>query len=82
MEGLCSVESSKGKRLTKIKKGFFKPPSARICVPGFQWTGVLVSALGEVPSVVQMSWWGTRSKLAPEQAIGTVILRCRSTDFV
>lgn len=62
VEGLCSVESSKGKRLTKIKKGFYKPPTARICVPGFQWTGLLLSALGEVPSVCQMSWWTTRGK--------------------
>lgn len=62
VEGLCSVESSKGKRLTKIKKGFFKPPAARICVPGFQWTGVLLSALGQVPSVCQMSWWTSRGK--------------------
>ncbi|GAB3512055.1 hypothetical protein GCM10027341_52350 [Spirosoma knui] len=62
MEGLCSVESSKGKRLTKVKKGFYKPPSARICVPGFHWTGVLLAALGEVPSVCQMSWWTTRGK--------------------
>lgn len=62
VEGLCSVESSKGKRLTKIKKGFYKPPSARICVPGFHWTGVLLGALGEVPSVCQMSWWTTRGK--------------------
>jgi len=71
VEGLCSVESSKGKRLTKIKKGFFKPPSARICVPGFQWTGVLLSALGEVPSVVQMSWWTTRGKY---KEVGTNIM--------
>lgn len=61
IEGLCSVESSKGKRLTKVKKGFYKPP-ARICVPGFQWTGVLLAALGEVPGVCQMSWWTTRGK--------------------
>jgi hypothetical protein len=71
VEGLCSVESSKGKRLTKIKKGFFKPPSARICVPGFQWTGVLLSALGQVPSVVQMSWWTTRGK---HKEVGTNIM--------
>ena len=57
-EGLCSVDSSKGKRLMKIKKGFYKPPASRICVPGFHWTAILVSALGETPSVCQMSWSG------------------------
>ena len=71
VEGLCSVESSKGKRLTKIKRGFFKPSSARICVPGFQWTGVLLSALGEVPSVCQMSWWTSRGK---HKEVGTNIM--------
>lgn len=71
VEGLCSVESSKAKRLTKIKNGFFKPPTARICVPGFQWTTVLRSALGEVPSVCQMSWWTTRGKY---KEVGTNIM--------
>lgn len=61
-EGLCSVWSSKGKRLTKIKKGYYRPPVSRICVPGFEWTAVLLSALGETPRVCQMYWWTTRGK--------------------
>ncbi len=61
-EGLCSVPSSKAKRLTRIRPGFFSPPKKRICVPGFQWTGVFVSHLGGIPSVCQMSWWTTRGK--------------------
>lgn len=61
-EGLCSVFSSKGQRLTRIRPGFFNPPAGRICVPGFQWTGVFLSHLGGVPSVCQMSWWTTRGK--------------------
>ncbi len=61
-EGLCSVFSSKGQRLTRIRRGFFTPPKGRICVPGFQWTGVFLSHLGGVPSVCQMSWWTTRGK--------------------
>jgi len=61
-EGLCSVWSSKAKRLTRIRPGFFTPPTTRICVPGFQWTGVFLSHLGGVPSVCQMSWWTTRGK--------------------
>jgi len=71
MEGLCSVESSKGKRLTKIKKGFYRPPSSRICVPGFHWTATLLSCLGEPPSVCQMSWWTTRGK---HREMGTNII--------
>lgn len=61
-EGLCSVYSSKGKRLTKVKKGFYRPPVNRICVPGFKWTAIVLSNLGGVPSVCQMSWWTTRGK--------------------
>ncbi len=61
-EGLCSVWSSKAKRLTRIRPGFFRPPKERICVPGFQWTGVFLSHLGGIPSVCQMSWWTTRGK--------------------
>ena len=61
-EGLCSVWSSKAKRLTRIRPGFFSPPKQRICVPGFQWTGVFLSHLGGIPSVCQMSWWTTRGK--------------------
>lgn len=61
-EGLCSVHSSKGQRLTKIKKGFYHPPAKRICVPGFLWTGVTLTALGEAPSLLKMEWWTVRGK--------------------
>jgi len=61
-EGLCSVWSSKAKRLTRIRPGFFTPPTGRICVAGFKWTGVFLSHLGGVPSVCQMTWWTTRGK--------------------
>ena len=46
----------------KIKKGFYKPPTNRLCVPGFHWTGLMLSALGEIPSLCQMSWWTSRGK--------------------
>lgn len=61
-EGLCSVWSSKAKRLTRIRPGYYSPPNQRICVPGFKWTGVFLSCLGQPPSVCQMSWWTTRGK--------------------
>lgn len=62
MEGLCSVFSTKGKRLTKLKRGFYKIFKERICVPGYKWTAVMVSTIGEAPSVCKMSWWTTRGK--------------------
>ena len=55
-EGLCSVHSSKGQRLTKIKKGFYYPPVKRICVPGFLWTGLVLTALGQAPTLLKMEW--------------------------
>lgn len=61
-EGLCSVWSSKAKRLTRMRPGYYRPPKERICVPGFKWTGVFLSCLGSSPSVCQMSWWTTRGK--------------------
>ena len=61
-EGLCSVWSSKAKRLTRVRRGFYRPPQGRICVPGYKWTGVLLSHLGGVPSVCKMEWWTNRGK--------------------
>lgn len=61
-EGLCPVGSSKAKRLTKVKPGFYRPPGGRICVPGYQWSGVLLSAYRQVPSLCLMRWWTTRGK--------------------
>ena len=62
LEGLCSVFSSKAQRLTRIRRGFYKRPKGRICVPGLKWTGVFLSHVGGVPNVCQMSWWTTRGK--------------------
>ena len=61
-EGLCSVGSSKAKRLTQVRRGYYTPPKGRICVPGYKWTGVFLSHLGGVPSVCHMQWWTTRGK--------------------
>lgn len=61
-EGLCNVSSSKAQRLTRIRPGYYKPPVGRIGVPGFKWTGVFLSCLGQAPSVCQMSWWTNKGK--------------------
>ena len=59
-QGLCPVGSSKSKRLQKVKPGYYKPPSGRVCVPGFEWSSVIMTTLGTVPAVVLMRWWTTR----------------------
>ncbi len=66
-EGLCAVQSSKAKRLTHVKPGYFNPPGKPICVPGLHWIGlVLVGHLtAQGPAMVAcMRWWTSRGALA------------------
>lgn len=64
-EGLCAVPSSKSKRLTRIKPGYYLPPLKGVVhVPGFQWTCALLSTLGTAPQLLQMEWWTTRGDWA------------------
>lgn len=78
---LCSVRSSKARRLTRIRKGFFQPPSGRrpICVAGLHWIGLLVSGQVGTPTVALMQWWTTRGTQATEQKVvaGQLLWRCR-----
>ena len=70
-EGLCAVASSKAKRLTKVKRGYYKPPqgkNGRICVPGFEWSNVMVCAWGERPFLGFMRWWTTRGLYKDERS--------------
>lgn len=43
-EGLCAVRSSKAKRLTHVKKGYYHPPGMPIFVPGMHGIGLLLCA--------------------------------------
>jgi hypothetical protein len=78
---LCSVRSSKARRLVRIRKGFFRPPVGRrpICVAGLQWMGLLVCGLSGPPSVAAMTWWTTRGEHATDRRIvvGQLLARCR-----
>jgi len=78
-EGLCSVWSSKARRYTQIRPGYYRPPKERICVPGFKWTGVFLSTLGSSPSVCQMSWWTTKGKYKedPDNIIWRLLKKCQ-----
>jgi len=67
LEGLCAVHSSKAKRLTHYKKGYYNPPQAPICVPGLQWIGVLLVGRREEqgpPLLAAMRWWSSRGARA------------------
>jgi len=63
LEGLCAVRSSKAKRLTHYKPGYYWPPQKPICVPGLQWIGLLLvgrSAQQGPPLLAAMRWWSAR----------------------
>lgn len=60
-EGLCAVRSSKGKRLIRIKPGYYKPPTKEaIHVPGLRWVGLLLCGLKQQPQLARFRWWSSR----------------------
>lgn len=62
-EGLGPVQSSKAKRLTHIKPGYYTPPGKPICVPGLHWVSLLLvgMSLTQGPAVLAaMCWWTAR----------------------
>src|SRR5215471_5427955 len=62
-EDLCAVRSSKAKRLTHIKPGYYNPPGRPIFVPGMHWLAVIVvgrSAQFGPPLLAAMRWWSSR----------------------
>lgn len=81
-EGLCSVRSSKARRLKRIRKGFYNPPGGPpICVAGLNWLGVLVVGRSGAPSLAAMRWWTKRGPRASKQRdeIETLMRQCVST---
>lgn len=67
---LGSVRSSKGRRLTRIKPGFYHPPTRPLFVPGWRWIGLLLVGLSGAsgpPCVAHMRWWTTRGPRASDQ---------------
>jgi transposase len=57
------VRSSKAKRLTRIKKGYYTPPRGPIFVPGLHAIGLLLASRHKAAGVVQlalMRWWTSR----------------------
>ncbi len=81
LEGLGAVRSSKAKRLTHYKPGYYSPPQKPICVPGLQWIGLLLLGRSEQqgpPLLAAMRWWSSRGPQASfkrdEEA--KLLLRC------
>jgi hypothetical protein len=78
---LCSVRSSKARRLVRIRKGFFQPPVGHrpICVAGLQWLGLMVCGQSGPPTVASMIWWTTRGQHVTDRRVvaGQLLARCR-----
>ena len=73
-EGLGPVQSSKAKRLTHVKPGYYTPPGKPICVPGLHWVGSLLvgASLTQGPALLAaMSWWTARGKAASTWCISS-----------
>jgi hypothetical protein len=69
-EGLCAVRSSKAKRLTHYKPGYYHPPTGTIFVPGLQWLGIVMLGLAHKsgPAVLaHLSWWTNRTERASDK---------------
>ena len=57
------VRSSKGRRLTRIKKGYYTPPRGPIFVPGLHWLAVILVGREkplDPPELASMRWWTSR----------------------
>ena len=72
MEGLCAVRSSKAKRLTHIKPGYYTPPSHPIFVPGMRLPG------GHRGGSLSSAWSSpARRDALVEQSRGSRLLQTR-----
>jgi len=62
-ERLCAVRSSKSRRLTRIKPGYYNPPTGRpVFVPGLNWLQVVVTGLKGAPVLAHIRFWTTRGE--------------------
>lgn len=60
-ERLCAVRSSKARRLSRIKPGYYNPPSGRpVFVPGMNWLQILVTGIRGAPALAHIRFWTTR----------------------
>lgn len=66
-EGLCAVRSSKARRLTRVKKGYYSPPGKPIFVPGLHGIGLLLAGRSDRQGpamLASLRWWSSRGPKA------------------
>ena len=67
-EGLCAVRSSKARRLSRIKPGYYNPPTGRpVFVPGMNWLQILVTGMKGAPALAHTRFWTTRGEAKTTQ---------------
>jgi hypothetical protein len=67
LDDLGPTRSSKAARLTRIKPGYYSPPSRPIFVPGMNWLAVLLvgrQSLQGPPLLAAQRWWSSRGPRA------------------
>lgn len=68
LEGLCAVRSAKAHRLSRIKKGFYNPPTGKpTFVPGQNWLMVMVLGMVGTPTLAAMRFWSRRGEHATDR---------------
>ena len=63
LDDLGPTRSSKAARLTRIKPGYYSPPSKPIFVPGMNWLAVLLVGRQRMqgpPLLAAQRWWSSR----------------------
>ena len=66
--GLCSVRSSKARRLKKPRKGNWNVPGGKaISVFGMEWSALIVLGMKGLPQVAAMRWWSRKGERATTQ---------------
>ena len=74
-EGLGAVRSAKAHRLSRIKPGFYNPPTGKpTFVPGYNWLMVMVTGMAGTPTLAAMRFWSRRGAQATERKTVTLAL--------
>jgi len=62
-ERLCAVRSSKARRLSRSKPGYFNPPTGRpVFVPGLNWLQIVLTGMKGPPALAHIRFWTTRGE--------------------
>ena len=67
LDGLCSVRSSRVRRLARSRPGVFNRPGIPVSVRGFEWESLLLVGKSGVPQVVAMRWWSREKGVSGQQ---------------